>query len=224
MLNAAFLAAALALGAPPGVVAVVAVALYQPVWFLVGAAGWAVAARIRAGERAGPDDEARFLQGVAAELDGGASLRGALVEAAGRASRLDLQPVVRRAALGRPMAEVAAALRASLPLNGRLAGPALGLAAATGGRSAAVFSGLAVRAAAQGDLARERRSLTAQARLSAAIVAGAPLVLAAALAVGGGSASLLGLGAGGVALAAIGLGLELAGVAVVWWMIRRAER
>ncbi len=87
-----------------------------------------------------------------------------------------------------------------------------------------VFDGLALMALEEAELARERRVATAQARLSAMIVAGLPLVFLAVLAVTGRMELLWGAGTAGVALLTGGLALVAVGVIAIWVMIRRAER
>jgi Flp pilus assembly protein TadB len=82
---------------------------------------------------------------------------------------------------------------------------------------------LAARADDIGTLARERRALTAQARLSAWIVGGAPLGLLAILAVTGRLGGLLGDPVGRFVLG-VGLALEFAGAATVVLMVRRSTR
>ena len=72
-------------------------------------------------------------------------------------------------------------------------------------------------------LARERRALTSQARASAAVVGGAPVLLAGAAALTGRLGTLAGSPAGPVILG-VGFGLQAAGIAVVWSMVRRATR
>ncbi len=218
MLSAILIASAIAARAPSPLVAATAVAVVQPGWFLGGAAALAVVARARRDRGAGPDAEAAVLLGIAAELRAGASLRSALAGGASRAPGLPLAQAVRFAAAGRPMAEVAEELRRALPHNGRLAAAALELTAATGARSAEVFARLAERATTAGELARERRALSAQARLSAWLVGGAPVAFVAVMMLIG-----PGLTGAGVLIPA-GVGLIAAGGAVVWWMVRRAER
>jgi Flp pilus assembly protein TadB len=172
--------------------------------------------------RPGPDDEARFLQTLSAELAGGASLRAALASAAGRSDRLDLQPAARAASAGLAAETVARMLAEALPVNGRITAASWLLAAESGGPAAAVMQSLAVRAARDGELQRERRSLTAQARASAWVVAGLPAVLLLGTVVSGR------LDAGGdpalAAIVAVGVGLQALGVAVAVAMVRRAER
>lgn len=224
MLSAVVIAVALVAGAPPLAVAVGALALWQPSFLLAAAAAWAVVARRgRRRLRPGPDDEAAFLAGLAAEMEAGASLRSAVAAAATRAPALDLSRACRLAEAGLPAAQVGEALRPALPVNGRLAAAALRLAAEGGGRVAGLSHTLAARAAEVGRLERERRGLTAQARASAWVVGGAPLALLALLAVTGRMGPLLAdsLGRGVLTL---GLALEAAGASVVWLMVRGAER
>ena len=180
--------------------------------------------RARRRVRSGPSDEVALLNGLAAELRAGASLRMALVAGAERAPDLELGRAVRAAAAGLPMSEVAAGVEESLPGNGRLVAGALRLAASSGGRSAVVFEELALRAAEAGELSRERRARTAQARLSAMVVAGAPVVMVAVLLMTGKGQVLLEAGAVGHVIAAVGIGLIVAGLAVVAAVLRTAER
>ncbi|MDX1691557.1 MAG: hypothetical protein R3290_11090 [Acidimicrobiia bacterium] len=213
-------ALALAGSSPLVVVAIVGVAVLRPWWFLAGAAGWALIARVR--ERRGQptaDDEADALRGVVAELAAGSSLRHAIGGAASRVPRLGLDRAAARARAGLPMPRVAEALEAALPVNGRAVGAAIALAASMGAPAVPLFAALADRAAEEGRLERERRSLTAQARLSAAIVGGIPLALAALFVVTGRAATLVGGPAGRVVLV-LGGTLVLAGAALVGWMVR----
>ncbi len=193
-----------------------ATALAAIVAYTVGARWWQ-----RRG-RSGPDDEAAFLQTLSAELTAGASLRSALVAAADRSDRLPLDPAARAAAAGLSAATVAVMLAAALPSHGRLTAASWLLAAEGGGPAAAVMQSLALRAAREGELQRERRSLTAQARASAWVVAGLPVALLIGTVVSGR------LDAGGdpalAMIVAVGLVLQLSGVAIVVGMVRRAER
>lgn len=172
----------------------------------------------------GPGDEVAVLNGLAAELRAGASLRVALVAGAERAPQLDLGRAVRAAETGQPMSEVAAELTEVLPVNGRLVAAAFRLTATSGGRAAAVFEELALRAAEAGELSRERRALTAQARLSAFVVGALPAAMMGVLLITGKAQALLAAGPVGHAIAAVGVGLELVGLAVVTIVLRNAER
>jgi tight adherence protein B len=199
--------------------AVLAVALLAPIAFLVGAGGWAAhhARRSSRARRRLPGAEADFLRAVAAEVEAGASVRQALIAAAGGAPELDLARAVHLAAAGRPADEVVAALREALPLNGRMAGAAYQLVSDTGGRAAAVFAALAVRAADAGDIERERRALSAQARLSAWLVGGLPAGVTVAMALAGRGPSLHGASA---VISILGVGLIVIGGAGVALMVR----
>lgn len=175
-------------------------------------------------ERPGPGDEVALLNGIAAELRSGASLRMALVAGAERAPQLDLGRAVRAAAAGQPMSDVAAELAGALPSNGRFVAAAVRLTATSGGRAASVFEELALHAAETGELSRERRAQTAQARLSAFVVGGAPVAMVVVLLITGKAQALLAAGPVGHAMAAIGVGLELVGLVVVAIVLRNAER
>ncbi len=223
MIAIVLMAGAIAAGAHWGLIGIVALAVWRPWWFLSGIAVWAVASRMRNRGERGPGDEADLLRGISAELAAGASLRSAVVAAADRTPALDLGPAVRLAHVGFPASRIGEALRSALPLNGRLVAAAFRLAATTGGKAAGIMSTLAVRADDVGALARERRALTAQARLSAWVVGGAPLLLLVVLAATGRLSGLLSDPVGRLVLIAGGA-LELAGAAVVVLMIRKAGR
>lgn len=223
MVTVALVALAVAAGSPIGLVALGWLALEHPAMALAGIGALAVPGWLRRRRaRPGPDDEAAFLLALAGELSGGAALRTALVAAAQRAPRLELAPAARAAAAGLPAPTVARLLRAALPANGRIASASFELAAESGGPAATVMQSLALRAARDGELQRERRSLTAQARASAWVVAGLPAVLLAGTVASGrldsGGDPLLG------AIVAVGVGLQAAGVTVVAAMLRSADR
>ena len=212
-------------GAPVGLAALGAAILILPPWLvLAGVACWVVLLKMKSGRtRATADDEADVLRGLAAELAAGASLRSGLSAAASRSDAIDLSEAARLAEAGMPMPAVAGAVERALPVNGRLAGSALRLAAETGAPIGRLAADLAVRAADHGRLNRERRALTAQAKASAVVVGGAPVLLAAAAALTGRFGSLMESAAGPVILG-VGVGLQAVGMAVVWSMVRRATR
>ena len=220
MLVAAIVAVAVATGAPAIVVTIVAVAMVQPSAFIVGAVAWAGYRRFQ--DREGPvwRQEAIFLEGVAAEVRGGSSLRIAIADSAAR-SHLELERAARLAGLGRPMPAVGVALGEALQVNGPLAGPALTMAADSGAEVGPLFDSLSHRAAAAADEAREQKTATAQARLSAWLVAGVPALAAVAMATVGGHD--LFLSGPGIVLAGVGLGLLATGAATVWLMLRNAQ-
>ncbi len=156
-------------------------------------------------------DEQQYFAAVHAELCAGASVRDALAEAAaGQGSAL--AGVRRLARSGASVDEIAVEL-ARLPTMGTSAATAVRVATRSGGRAAAVFLRLADRAALEADLARERRVLTAQARLSAAVVGGLPLLW---LAFGGIGRLQRLVAAGGAPVALVGVTLEALGVLMVW--------
>lgn len=189
-----------------------------PIWLLVW--GWR-----RRSPSAAPPDEAEFCSAIAAELRAGAALREALATAADQHDIPTMGAVARAARAGAPPKTVGRYLHEALPVNGRHASLAFRLAADTGAGSADVFNRLAARAAWSRELDRERDGLTAQARLSAYVVGGAPLVVAALL-FATGHISLGGSTGGslGVLVAALGLGLVGAGMGVVWLLLKMAAR
>ena len=159
-------------------------------------------------------DEQRFLAAVHAELRAGASLRWALADAAAAQDSPILAATRRLAAAGAPIQEVADVLR-SLPVNGRRLATAIEVVAISGGRSANLFLRLADRAAADADLARQRRTLTTQARMSALVVGGMPILW---MAFGGLGRLQLLVESGAAAVAVVGVMLEGVGVLLVWRM------
>lgn len=224
MLLGLVVAAALVVGVPWPVVGLAIAASWRPWLVLVAATAWAIwaAYRRRTARESTPDQEVAFCAAVAAELRAGASLRMALVDAAARVPQLDLAAPTRRARAGLPIDDVAAPLGDALPLNGKLAAAALRIAADTGGKAASVFDGLAARAAFAAELAREQRAVTAQARLSALVVGGAPLLFGMLLLATGRAGTLLEHGGIGIGIAVVGFALEAAGIAAVALVLRRA--
>ena len=157
-------------------------------------------------------DEQQFFLAVHGELRGGASLRHA-IGAAAQAQPGEIAEDIHRAAGGhQSMAAVCAALR-QLPQMGRTAAMATRVAIESGGRAAEVFHRLADRARVNADLERQRRTLTAQARLSAAVVGSLPLLW---LVFGGWSRLQVLIRHGGGLVAAAGVGMEALGMALVW--------
>lgn len=188
----------------------VAAALAVLSWDSIGA--------VRMVRRPGRIDEARLLCSISSELRTGASLRMAIVAATGEDDNRTLQGVHRLALVGAPLGDVAQQL-ADLPLTGRGIGVAIGLAETTGGKAAALFERLAERAVDQAALYRESRTMTVQARSSAAVVIALPVL---SLLLGGGSriAELISTGGGGVVVAVAGLAMQVIGSVAVWWMAR----
>jgi Flp pilus assembly protein TadB len=83
---------------------------------------------------------------------------------------------------------------------------------------------LSLSAARAAELQRERKTLTAQARLSALVVGAAPLLAVAVVLLGDRGSVFLDGGPAGAVIAGVGLTLVAAGLAVVVWMLRGAER
>lgn len=169
-----------------------------------------------------PEEEAAWLRSLAAELGAGATLRAALEAAAADVPRFER--VVRLAASGSPLEEVAGHVACGLSTVGRSAAAAIEIVARQGGRAAAVFAELAAQADAEADLAAERRAATAQARLSAMVVGALPLVALAMLFASGRAAALMRGGSIGPLILAVGTALQILGLVVVVVMMRRAER
>ncbi len=154
-------------------------------------------------------DETRLVGTIAAELQAGASIRKAVAEATRGGGSGPLLLAHRLAVAGAPIEAIAEQLE-TLPHNGRRIGAALRVVGITGGRSSEVFARLLARASQDADIRRERRTLTAQVRLSALVVGGLPFV---SLLFGGFDRLrlLLGSGSVGVAMALAGLTMQLGG-------------
>ena len=100
----------------------------------------------------------------------------------------------------------------------------LRVAAMTGGSAVPVFESLVVDATDEVALARERRELTVQARLSIAVVAGFPIAVLGYQVTSGQAMELVREGSAGVALLIIGVGLLGLGLIAVAILMRRARR
>ncbi len=224
MVTAVVLSLGVWAGLPWPVAALLALGLWRP-WF--GLAGMAILAAVAVGRRpAGlsEHDEAVFHAAVAAELRAGASLRAAIVNATARIPGLSQSAVVRRATVGWPLETVASELATKLVVTGRLLVPAVAVAAAAGGRAAGVFDRLSLRAADEAALHHEMRVATAQARMSAAVVGGLPLVALGFAGVTGRLTALVHAGGAGVMVLVVGVTLVAAGLAVIAGMVWRHRR
>jgi Flp pilus assembly protein TadB len=177
------------------------------------AAGW------RKGQ-ADDNEEAVYLQAVAAELRAGASLRHAICAGQAGSATLPLRRAVRLARAGHPLDQVADELARALPRLGGLAASSVRTVGMTGGRAADVFDGLALVATDELDLLRERRAATAQVRFSALIVGGIPVVYLAYAVLTDRLAGLASAGSIGVMVLGLGVLLLGGGVAAMWLSIR----
>jgi tight adherence protein B len=212
---------ALVSGAPLFHVAAIAAALKLPAPLalaVVLALGGAV---LRSPDHLSPDPEAVFLRAVGAELRAGASLRAAMVAAAQRASGLGLQRWARLAAAGHPMPELARRLGDQLPRLGVAVPAAVDLLARSGGAGAEVFEQLAAQVDQRRALEGEVAAATAQVRMSALVVAVAPVVVIGGLGARGTLLTLMESSVG-LAIFVLGLVLQAVGLAVVVWLVRRA--
>lgn len=202
-------------GASPWPLLLTVAAVRYPMPGLVAIGIWVVWGRLTHRGGPTPDDEARFLEGVVTELNGGASPRSAVIRAAEREEAVDARLATRAAHLGLDSARLATGLAAALPVNGRLAGAAWALSTDSGASFGPVMQVLVHRAAERGRLLRERKALTAQARATAWLVAGVPMGLFVLLTVTG----RIEIGPS-LPIAAVGLGLQASGVAIVLLMLR----
>lgn len=161
------------------------------------------------------------LDRVAGALRAGASLHGAIREAARHTPDplgADLRRIARDADRGRPLGAAIAGWVQGGPPTVELAGAALSLGAEAGGGMAQAVDGVAATVRERRELAAEARSLATQARASAALLAVAPLLFALLVSAADPAAARFLLGTPlGAACLVTGLGLEAAGLA---WMAR----
>lgn len=205
-----------------------AVAVLGPLVLVVGSlAGVALPVVVRVRRRAERRRLRRMqmpaaLDRLAAALRSGSPVPLALLEAGAAVPPpvgSELVALGREADAGRAVAEVLDGWsRRHDDAGTRLASTALTLAATVGGTPGHAVDGVAATLRERVDLADERRALAAQARLSALVLAVAPLAFAVLLGAADGAAAsfLLGTPAGWACLGA-GLALDGAGA---WWMAR----
>lgn len=218
MTIAVALAATLWMGRPALLLVGAIVAVEYPVVGLLAIAALVGWTRVRGPQGVTPDHEAEVLQALAADLHGGSSPRGALRRAMSTRPSLTAVRVIRSADFGLGGSQLARELAAVLPTNGRLAGAAFAVADATGAPLAPIAHLLARRAADRGRLLREHRAATAQVRLTAWVIAGLPVLLLVGLGVSG---RLEGAWLGPIAV--IGMGLQVAGITIVMFLMRRSK-
>ena len=160
-----------------------------------------------------------LLDAVARSLRSGSSLRRAVDEAAGSVEgplRDDLVRVRRSLEAGDPLGGALERWATARPLPGvRLAVAALALGAETGGASAQAVDGVAATLRTNLGIAAEVRALSSQARLSALVIALAPVAFSLlAFTTDGTAASFLLRTPLGLACLATGLALD--GVGWLW--------
>lgn len=220
MLIAVGFAFGLAWRVPLVVLLCLAASVYAPGVALAGVVGLTVLDRTRS--RRG-DHEGGFLQAVAAELRAGAALRIAIADAAERVPSLPLHRAARLARAGRPLGEVAGEVVRGLTRNGPLVAAAMRIAGTTGGRVAGTFDELALLATEDMEVRAETLAATAQARMSAWIVAGIPVVYLVFAAATGRLSALVRIGPAGMAVLGVGSALLIAGVGVIVVIVRRTK-
>ena len=162
------------------------------------------------------------LESVASQLRAGASVAQAIAGVDVEPSRCDLPEHWARLTRLVPVLGVDAALADWAEADGavpsvRLAAGALALAATTGGSAARAVDGVASTLRSRLAVSEEVRALSSQARMSAAVIAGAPLVfLAIAAATDRRIVDFF--------TSPLGVGVFVAGVALdalgAWWMHR----
>lgn len=203
--------------------ALVAAAVFQPWLVAVFLAGLAlVDARRASRRRGGCSEEAQVMLGVAAELRAGRGVRSALAAGGRRSARLDFRRVRRLVVAGAPLDRIAEAVTAAMPVHGSLAAAALRVADRTGGRVAEVFDSAAALALEEDELRRERRAATAQAKISAVIVVGIPVLVLVYRILSGGLSRSLAANPISALLTVVGMALLVLGVLVMVILIRKA--
>lgn len=170
----------------------------------------------RAARFPGSHAAATYFDAVAGELRRGAALRQALAIAAPE-TRL-----ARLATTGQPIELVAAEVRSMFALDDELAAAGIRLANRSGAPATVLFSRLAERLRTAEQLARDRRTLTAQARLSAAVIGLLPVAPGVIMAASSRGRLFLEPGSSR-SVVIFGLTLQLLGLIVIGLLLR-AER
>ena len=203
--------------------ALLAAAMLQPwlVAVLLLALVMADARRVRL-QKGGCSEEAHVLLGVAGELRAGQGVRAAIAEAGRRSPRLDFHAVRRLVASGASLERIAAAVSVAMPIHGALTAAALRVADRTGGRVAQVFDSAAALALEEEELRQERRAALAQARTSAVIVVGIPVLVIVYRLLSGDFARSLAASPISAFLTISGVTLLGLGIGVMSILIRRA--
>ena len=204
-------------------VVLVAAAILQPwlVAVLLGVLVLVDARRVRK-QRGGCSEEAHVLLGVAGELRAGQGVRSAMAAAGQRSSRLNFRPVRRLVSSGASLERISQAVKEAMPVHGALTSAALRVADRTGGRVAEVFDSVAALALEEDELRQERRAATAQARTSAVVVVGIPVMVIVYRILSGDLARSLSANALSAFLTIAGVTLLALGVAVMLVLIKRA--
>lgn len=171
----------------------------------------------------GCSEEAQVLLGVAGELRAGQGIRSAMTAGGQRSSRLDFRPVRRLVASGAPLDRISRAVEEAMPVHGTLASAALRVADRTGGRVAEVFESAAGMALEEDELLQERRAATAQARASAVVVVGVPVLVIVYRILSGDLARSISANALSALLTFAGVTLLALGVVVMLVLIKRAS-
>jgi len=166
--------------------------------------------------------EVMILVRMAADVRAGETIRSALANVA--ADVPALQAAARLATSGRPMDHVMAMAAGAFGAYGTLVSSAVRLASMAGAPLAPVVEELAAQLMRIDDIARERRAAMAPAILQAALVGGAPLVLATAWLVSGGLTDRIARSTPHAVVVIGGLGLVATGAVVVLRLTWKASR
>lgn len=158
-----------------------------------------------------------FCQSVAGELRTGASLRGAITEAA---RSVEAVAISRSLDSGRLLGEMIPDMKTEFPEIGPEIGALVSAVSETGSAAAPLFQELGDLALAQVETTEEIRVAASPARASATVLVGLPVLYLGYQLSTGAIADLLGDPAQqGIAL--VGMGLAGAGLAVSFFLVRR---
>ena len=172
----------------------------------------------RGGDPLGDAEVAEWCEQVAASLRGGRSLTMAIVDTDDACGGRPVLPAVTHALRrGRGLADALDSMPVDPSTPHGLVVPVLAASAHMGGPAASAMDRVAVTLQARDAERAERRTASAQARLSARVLSTVPFAVLALLAVTEPSVRAALVTAAGAACLVVGGGLNLAG----WWWMRR---
>lgn len=214
MFEALVVVVAINAGVDLRVTALIAVALWFPLLCVLPLALHLFRSRPGRDTRA-----ATFCQAMAREVRAGGSLRASLD---GAAQIVAAPEICDRIAAGHTIAQLLPALRREFPLVGAEMTSVVQSVAVSGAPSAPLFDELGDLALAQVEMAAEIKVATASARASALVLVGLPIAYLT-YQVGAGRLETLTARPLQQGLASIGLALVVVGIAVSFWLVRRAS-
>lgn len=204
---------ALVAGVDWRVTAILLAAFVFPLWALAG-----VVVHVVLNRRPPSTRSAVFCQSVAGELRTGASLRVAIAEAA---RSVEAVAISRALDSGSLLSEIVPEMKTEFPEIGREIGALVTAVSETGSAAAPLFQELGDLALAQVETTEEIKVAASPARASATVLVGLPVLYIGYQLSTGAIGGLLGDPAQqGIAL--VGMGLAGAGLAVSFFLVRRA--